>query len=86
MYFSYFVYFVYIMSYYVVWGQFALVLILVKIFQLLTKIHQNQFFIYLYGFKHLVLYNLIVCYSLDPVLVIWGKTAVLVIFNIIYVM
>ena len=30
---------------------------------ILTKFHQNQFFIYLCGFKHLVLYNLVVCYS-----------------------
>ena len=92
--------------------------ILVTIFQLLTKIHQNQFFLYFYGFKHLVLYNLVLCYSLDPVLVIWhvtliifwqiqvffsklkkvsfgksklchiklGKTAVLVIFMLIYAM
>ena len=44
--------------------------ILVKILQLLTKIHQNQFFIYLYGFDYLVLYNLVVCYSLNIVLVI----------------
>ena len=44
---------------------------LVKIFWLLTKIHQNQFFIYFYGFKLLVLYNLVLCYSLEPVLVIW---------------
>ena len=67
MYFMYFVYFVQIMLYYVVWGQFALA------FQFCTDIlttYQNQFFIYLYGFKHLVLYNLVVCYSLDPVLVI----------------
>ena len=68
MYFSHCVYFSYIMSYYVIWDQSALVFqFLVKIFQLLTKIHQNQFFIYLYGFKHLVLYDLVVCYSLDPV-------------------
>ena len=51
--------------------------ILVKIFQLLTKIHQNQFFIFLYGFKHLVLYNLVICYSLDPVLVIWHVTVII---------
>ena len=48
--------------------------ILVKIFQILTKIHQNQFFIYFYGFKLLVWYNLVLCYSLDPVLVIWHVT------------
>ena len=47
------------------------------IFQLLTKIHQNQFFIYLYGFKHLVLYNLVVCYSLHPDLVIWYVTLII---------
>ena len=84
---------------------------------ILTKIHQNQFFIYFYGFKHLVWHNLVLCYSLDPVLVILhvtliiflqiqvifsklkkvsfgksklgyiklGKTAVLVIFILIYV-
>ena len=45
-------------------------LILVKKFQLLTKIHQNQFFIYFGGFKCLVYYNLMICYSLDPALVI----------------
>ena len=33
-------------------------------------------FIYLYGFKHLVLYNLVLCYSLDPVLVIWHVTLI----------
>ena len=91
--------------------------ILVTIFWLLTKIHPNQFFLYFYGFKLLVWYNLVLCYSLDPVLVIWhvtliiflqiliffsklkkvsfgksklgyvklGKTAVLVIFMLIYV-
>ena len=42
-----------------------------KKFPLLTKIQQNQFYIYFGGFKHLVYYNLIVCYSLDPILVIW---------------
>ena len=26
---------------------------------------------YFYGFKLLVVYNLVLCYSLDPVLVIW---------------
>ena len=51
--------------------------ILVKIFWLLTKIPPNQLFIYLYGFKHLVLYNLVVCYSLDPVLVIWHVTSII---------
>ena len=45
--------------------------ILVKKLQLLAKIHQNQFFIYFGGFKYLVYYILIACYSLDPVLVIW---------------
>ena len=77
MYFNYFAYFVHIMLYYVVWNHFTLVLILVKIFQLLTKIHQNQFFIYLYGFKLWVLYNLVLCYSLDPVLVIWHVTLII---------
>ena len=51
--------------------------ILVKIFRLLTKIHQNQFFIYFYEFKLLVLYNLVLCYSLDPVLVIWHVTLII---------
>ena len=52
-------------------------LILVTILQLLTKIHQNQFFLYFYGFKLLVLYNLVLCYSLDPVLVIWHVTLII---------
>ena len=43
----------------------------------ITKIHQNQFFIYFYGFKLLVLYNLVLCYSLDPVLVIWHVTLII---------
>ena len=47
------------------------------IFQLLTKIHQNQFFIYFYWFKLLVLYNLVLCYSLDPVLIIWHVTLII---------
>ena len=51
--------------------------ILVTIFQILTKIHQNQFFIYFYGFKLLVWYNLVLCYSLDPVLVIWYITLII---------
>ena len=51
--------------------------ILVKIFQILPKIHPNQFFIYLYGFNHLALYNLVVCYSLHPVLVIWHVALVI---------
>ena len=33
--------------------------------------YQNHFFMYFDGFKCLVYYNLVVCYSLDPVLVIW---------------
>ena len=107
-------YILHILCYIMLFGSVCIsLLILVQIFQPLAKIHQNQFFIYLYGFKHLVLYNLVVCYSLDPVLVIWyvtliifflqiqvyfsklkkisfdksklGKTAVLVIFNVIYV-
>ena len=53
-------------------------LILVTIFQILTKIHQNQFFLYFYGFKLLVLYNLVLCYSLDPVLAIWHVTLIIV--------
>ena len=51
--------------------------ILVTIFQLLTKIHQNQFFIYFYGFKLLVLYNLVLCYSLTSVLGIWHVTLII---------
>ena len=39
--------------------------------------HQNQFFIYFYGFKLLVLYNLVLCYSLDQVLVIWHVTLII---------
>ena len=44
---------------------------------MLTKIHQNQFLVYLYGFNYLVLYNLVVCYSLDSVLVIWHVTLII---------
>ena len=51
--------------------------ILVMIFRLLTKIHQNQFFLYFYGFKLFVLYNLVLCYSLHPVLVIWHVTLII---------
>ena len=51
--------------------------VLAMIFRLLTKIHQNQFFLYFYGFKLLVLYNLVLCYSLDPVLVIWHVTLII---------
>ena len=40
--------------------------------------HQNQFYIYFGRFKHLVYYDLIVCYSWHPVLVIWH--VILVIF------
>ena len=71
MYFSYFVYFAYIMLYYVVGVS------LCQSFNFGNDIlttYQNSpksVFIYLYGFKHLVLYNLVVCYSLDPLLVIW---------------
>ena len=57
--------------------------ILVNIFRLLTKIHQNQFFIYFYGFKFLVWYNLVLCYSLDPVLVIWHVTFIIFLQNLI---
>ena len=65
------------MSYYVVLGSFCACLsILVTIFQLLTKIHLNQFFLYFYGFKLLVLYNVVLCYSLDPDLVIWHVTLI----------
>ena len=77
MYFNYVEYFVDIMLYYVVGDHFACLSILVTIFRLLTKIHQNQFFIYFYGFKLLVWYNLVLCYSLDPVLVIWHITLII---------
>ena len=36
-----------------------------------------HFFIYFYGFKFLVWYNLVLCYSLDPVLVIWHITLII---------
>ena len=38
---------------------------------IIKGVYQNGFYIYFCGFRHLVYYNLIVCYSLDPVLVIW---------------
>ena len=38
---------------------------------IIKGIHQNAFYIYFGGFKHLVYYNLILCCSLHPVLVIW---------------
>ena len=57
--------------------------ILVNIFRILTKIDQNQFFIYFYGFKFLVWYNLVLCYSLDPVLVIWHVTFIIFLQNLI---
>ena len=38
---------------------------------IIKGVHQNGFYIYFGGFKYLVYYNLIVCCSLDPVLVIW---------------
>ena len=63
-------------------GMFCVCLsILVYIFRILTKIHQNQFFIYFYGFKLLVWYNLVLCYSLDPVLVIWHVTLIIFLQN-----
>ena len=78
MYFNYVEYFIDIMLYYVVGGSFCICLLnLVTIFRLLTKIHQNQFFIYFYGFKLLVWYHLVLCYSLDPVLVIWHITLII---------
>ena len=74
--------FVHIMCYYVVWGCFAYVFrFWYTYFELLTKIHQNQFFIYFYGFKLLVWYNLVLCYSLDPVLVIWHVTFIIFLQN-----
>ena len=36
-----------------------------------------SFFIYFYGFKLLVWYNLVLCYSLDLVLVIWHVTFII---------
>ena len=77
MYFNYVEYFVNIILYYVIEDYFTHVCRLVTIFQLLTKIHQNQFFIYFYEFKLLVLYNLVLCYSLDSVLVIWHVTLII---------
>ena len=41
-------------------------------------IHQNGFYSYFGGFKHLDCYKLIVCHSLDPVLVIWYVILVIV--------
>ena len=38
---------------------------------IIKGVHQNQFYIYFGGFKHLVYGILIVCCSLDPVVVIW---------------
>ena len=76
-YFKYVAYFSYIMWYYVIWDILCLSFNLVTIFKLLTKNHQNQFFIYFYGLKFLVLYNLVLCYSLDPVLVIWHVTLII---------
>ena len=38
---------------------------------IIKGVHQNGFYIYFGEFKCLVYYNLIVCCSLDPVLVIW---------------
>ena len=73
------------MCYYVVWGCFAYVFqFWYTIFRLLTKIHQNQFFIYFYGFKLLVWYNLVLCYSLDPVLVIWHVTLIIFLQNQVF--
>ena len=45
---------------------------------IIKGVHQNQFYSYFGGFMHLVCDNLIICCSLDPVLVIWY--VVLVIF------
>ena len=44
--------------------------ILVKIFKIL-RFYQNWFYSYFGGFKCLDCYYLIVCCSLDPILVIW---------------
>ena len=72
MYFNYFVYFLYIMSYYVVWINLHYSFNLVRYLNYLPKFTKIRF-----GFKHLVLYNLVVCYSLDPVLVIWYVTLII---------
>ena len=41
-------------------------------------------FIYFYGFKLLVWYNLVLCYSLDPVLVIWHVTLIIFLQNQVF--
>ena len=46
---------------------------------IIKEVHQNGFHIYFGGFKHLIYYNLIECYFLDPALVIWY--VILVIFS-----
>ena len=38
---------------------------------IIKGVHQNGFYSYFGVFKHLDCYNLIVCCSLDPVLVTW---------------
>ena len=38
---------------------------------------KSVFFLYSYGFKLLVWYNVVLCYSLDPVLVIWHVTLII---------
>ena len=43
-----------------------------------------RFFIYFYGFKLLVWYNLVLCYSLDPVLVIWHVTLIIFLQNQVF--
>ena len=44
---------------------------------LITYQNSPKSVIYFYGFKLLVLYNLVLCYSLDPVLVIWHVTLII---------
>ena len=51
---------------------------------IIKGVHQNGFHIYFGGFKHLVYYNLIECYFLDPALVIWYVILVFWTFNGIF--
>ena len=52
---------------------------------LITYQHSpKSVFIYFYGFKLLVLYSLILRYSLDPVLVIWHVTLIIFSQNQVY--
>ena len=51
--------------------------ILVKIFRLLTKINQKSVFYLFLWVQAFGLYNLVLCHSLDPVLVIWHVTLII---------